>query len=376
MHRTTPLLAAICAALLAAPASAASRLVIKGAGFGHGVGLSQYGAYGYAKRGTGYKDIVAHYYTGTELARLSDDPDVRVLLQRSATSFSGATNASGRRLDPGTTYYVSPTGIGQVALKSSTGKTLKTYTSPLRVTGDDPIRLNGRSENGLTSTTYRGRLEFVNSATGFFVVNVLGLEDYVSGVVSAESPASWPADALKAQAVVARTYAVTTGGGTIYDQLADTRSQMYYGVKGEYPSTEAAVDATRGQVVTYGGEPVVTYFFSTSGGRTEDVENSFIGSEPQPWLKSVEDPYDTESPKHRWGPYTYTLAQAGAKLSGYVKGRFKSIRVVKRGKSPRVVYADVIGTGGKTRVTGPTLRARFGLYDTWATFKIVRSSRR
>jgi stage II sporulation protein D len=145
-------------------------------------------------------------------------------------------------------------------------------------------------------------------------------------------------------------------------------------VGGEVASTEAAVDATRGQVVTYDGKPVVTYFFSTSGGRTEDVENSFIGSPAKPWLKSVEDPYDDASPRHRWGPYRMTMSRAAAKLGSYVKGTFRGIDVVKRGESPRVVYADVVGSRGRMRVTGPQLRAIFGLFDTWATFNVITAS--
>jgi len=193
-------------------------------------------------------------------------------------------------------------------------------------------------------------------------------------VVGAESPSSWPADALRAQAVAARTYALTTGGGANFDQYADTRSQMYVGVGGEVASTEAAVADTRGQIVTYDGKPVVTYFFSTSGGRTEDVENSFIGSPAKPWLRSVADPYDNESPRHRWGPYRYTMAQAAAKLGSYVKGTFRGIDVTRRGESPRVVYADVVGSKGRTRVTGPQLRSIFGLFDTWATFNVISAS--
>ena len=355
-----------------AVAPAATTFVIRGAGYGHGVGMSQYGTYGFAKRGRAYDEILAHYYTGTELSKLASDPKVRVLLQQgSSFSFSGATRASGRRLSAATTYHAVRTGFGRVQLKSPAGRVLKTFDTPMRVTGPSGVVLNGTSENGITGGRYRGVMLFQDTAVGFQAVNSVGLEDYVSGVVSAESPASWPLEALKAQAVAARTYAITTGGGTNFDQYADTRSQMYVGVGGEYESTEAAVDATRGEIVTYDGEPVVTYFFSTSGGRTENVENSFIGSDPKPWLKSVEDPYDTESPKHRWGPLRYSMSAAAAKLSGYVKGTFRGISVVQRGESPRIVYADVVGTGGRTRVTGPTLRARFGLDDTWATFNVI-----
>jgi len=118
----------------------------------------------------------------------------------------------------------------------------------------------------------------------------------------------------------------------------------------------------------------VTYFFSTSGGRTENVENSFGGA-PQPWLRSVEDPYDDASPRHRWGPIRMTLGEARRKLGGLVKGSFRGIKVVKRGASPRVVAADIVGTGGRTRVSGATLRARFGLYDTWSYFTSIAARR-
>jgi len=196
----------------------------------------------------------------------------------------------------------------------------------------------------------------------------------VRGVVSGESPSGWPVEALKAQAVAARTYAITShAGGGVFDQYADTRSQVYRGVAGETPATDAAVQATQAQVVTYGGQPVTTYFFSTSGGETEDVENSFVGSQPKPWLKAVDDPFDSVSPKHRWGPFRYTAKQVQSKLRRYLRGRFKRIRVVQRGVSPRVVRAQVVGTAGVTDVTGPQLRSAFGLFDTWAFFTSVTS---
>jgi stage II sporulation protein D len=125
--------------------------------------------------------------------------------------------------------------------------------------------------------------------------------------------------------------------------------------------------------VTFGGQPVTTYFFSTSGGETEDVENVFVGSDPKPWLKAVEDPFDGVSPKHRWGPYRFTASQVQRKLRRYLRGSFRRIRVVQRGVSPRVVRAQVVGTRGVTDVTGPQLRSAFGLFDTWAYFSSVTS---
>ena len=212
-------------------------------------------------------------------------------------------------------------------------------------------------------------LEVSPAPSGLMAVNALDLENYVRGVVPAEIPATWPAEALKAQALAARTYALTTRKPvTGFDQYADTRSQVYRGVSAEKPTSDAAIAATAGEVVTYQGNPVVTYFFSTSGGRTENVENSFIGSPAQPWLRSVDDPYDDVSPRHRWGPYRWSASTVSRKLGSLVKGSFRSIRVTQRGASPRVVDATIVGTGGTTKITGPQLRSRLGLFDTWVYF--------
>jgi stage II sporulation protein D len=201
------------------------------------------------------------------------------------------------------------------------------------------------------------------------------LDAYVQGVVPVESPASWPLEALKAQAVAARTYAITsTKGGTGFEHYPDTRSQVYGGIGVEQASTNQAVAETARQVVTYQGRPVTTYFFSTSGGRTEDNENSF-GGPPQPWLRSVEDPYDDVSPRHRWR-VQMSMGSAAARLSGLVKGAFRGVKVIRRGASPRVVAADVVGSRGKTRVTGATLRARLGLYDTWGYYTAIATKKK
>ena len=361
----------------AATAHGAARFTIRGAGFGHGVGMSQYGAMGAAREGWDYRRILAHYYSGTTLGSLNAPRDVRVLLQsvRGSAAFSGANAGGGRELSPARTYYASARAGGRVALRSASGRTLATVAAPLRVTGPAPLVLRGRAANGRTNGTYRGALEFrPGTFGGINAINALELEQYVQGVIPVEVPASWPAEALNAQAVTARTYAVTTSrAGDGFEHYPDTRSQVYGGAGVETPATNAATQATRGQLVTYQGTPVVTYFFSTSGGRTESVENTPLGTEPKPWLTSVEDPYDNVSPRHRWGPIRMSLATAGARLGGLVKGRFRGVRVVRRGVSPRIVAADVIGSRGRTRVPGATLRARFGLFDTWAYFTAIRS---
>src|SRR3954447_10260886 len=371
MRRTA--LAAMLVLALPASAHAASTFTIRGAGFGHGVGMSQYGALGYAQHGAGYADILSHYYAGTTLGTAPSDAVVRVLLQSPRiASFTGASHAGTRTLHPNKTYQAASTLGGQVVLRSSSGRRLATYSAPMTVTGPGPLKLNGNASNGLRGGTYRGWLEFRPSTVGgVLAINAIGLEQYVAGVVSAESPSSWPAAALQAQAVAARTYAITTsaGGAQGFTQYADTRSQMYKGVAAEGPSTNEAVNATRGRIVTYGGKPVTTYFFSTSGGKTEDVENS-LGGPPRPWLRSVDDPYDTVSPYHRW-TVRMSMRAASRRLGGLVQGSFRGIEVVQRGASPRVVRAQVVGSDGRTNVTGHDLRRRLGLRDTWASFTAI-----
>jgi stage II sporulation protein D len=167
----------------------------------------------------------------------------------------------------------------------------------------------------------------------------------------------------------------TSKNGDGFDQYADTRSQVYNGISGETAATDEAVAATTGEVVVFDGKPIVTYYFSTSGGRTENVENVFLGADPAPYLRSVEDPYDAASPRHRW-VRRMSLRSAQRRLGGLVKGRLRRIKVLRRGLSPRVVRAQIVGSRGRTNVSGPTLRSKLGLYDTWARFTVITAGAR
>src|SRR3954452_3763141 len=345
---TRTLLATLMLALLAASPAAAkpkATFTIRGAGFGHGVGMSQYGALGYAEHGWNAASILAHYYTGTALGTTDPAAKVRVLLSTASKArITGASQPGARRLDPATTYTVKRHGVSQLDLFAG-GKRVTTFTAPLQVAGAGGVTTLGGHG------AYRGVLEFTPGVfSGLTVIDSVTLDDYVQGVVPAESPATWPLEALKAQAIAARTYAITTSRGADFDQYADTRSQVYRGVSVETPASNQAVTETRGQVVTYQGRPITTYFFSTSGGKTEDVENSFAGAAPEPYLVSVDDPYDNVSPRPRWKPVTMSLASAGRKLRGLVQGSFRGIRVTRRGDSPRIVSADVLGARGATTV--------------------------
>ena len=364
------------AALLApAAAQAATIHVVRGAGFGHGVGMSQYGAWGFAQKGLSFDRILAHYYRGTELSKAPGRP-VRVLLQAShgQVRFRGAGRASGgRRLDPRVTYVVRRAAGGRLSLTGA-GRRVGTFAAPLRVSqAAAPMRLMGRALNGISGGTYRGSFELhPGAAGGVTAVNSLALDSYVQGVVAGEMPSSWGFAALRAQAVTARTYALATRKlEGVFDQYPDQRSQVYRGVTGETGRTNIAVRETAGTILTHEGLPAVTYYFSTSGGRTENVELSFLNSEPKPWLKSVEDPYDDISPRHRWR-FRFTSSRLGARLGA--PGRFRKIRVIQRGRSPRIVRARVYGSRGTRELTGGQIRARLKLHDTWAYFTKVSTA--
>jgi SpoIID/LytB domain protein len=205
-------------------------------------------------------------------------------------------------------------------------------------------------------------------------VRKVPLERYVRGVVSAEMPSNWPLPALEAQAIASRTFALTAhAGGSRFDVYSDTRSQVYLGIAAETATTNAAVSATAGQIVLYAGRPATTYFFASSGGMTENVENVFLGAQSQPWLQGVEDPYST-GPAFSW-KIAISFTAAAARLKGLVKGGFRGIEVLKRGVSPRIVSAEVLGSAGATPLSGGELAERLGLTATWAYFGVQTGRR-
>jgi stage II sporulation protein D len=363
---STKAAALACAALLACAlcpsATAAAPWQVTGHGFGHGVGMSQYGAYGYALHGRDYRFILAHYYEGTTIGT-APSSHVRVLLTiaRGDVTFKKASSACGRRLNRRKAYRAQLSADG-VLLISDAGRRLANCGGKLRAKGQGRIRVRG---NG----AYRGSLIVLPSSGGgsLNVVNALSLDRYVQGVIAGEMPSSWPLDALKVQAVAARSYAVASEvDGHGFDLYDDTRSQVYDGISGETGVTNRAARATKHQVVLYNGEVATTYYSASSGGMTENVEYGF-GGDPVPYLRSVDDPYDTTSPLHTWRR-TFSQRQMQSRLGGYVKGRLRDIQITKTGVSPRIVTANVVGSGGVTRVTGSELESALGLYSTWMSF--------
>lgn len=365
-------LALAAALLLPAGAWAGQQLVIVGAGDGHGVGMSQTGAEGLALHGFGAAQILSHYYTGTTIGRIAPGRSVSVLLQSGLDGavFTGATSAGSRPLGTGAVYLATADGTDEIALEDQHGHLLAHLPAPLFISGPAPLTLDGAAQNGVVDGRYRGRLELVVDGHSIEVIDVVGIEQYLRGVVGAESPPNWPVAELQAQAIAARSFAVAAQPQRGFDLYATTASQVYDGVAAETPQTDAAVAATRGEVVTYAGQPIEAYYFASSGGETEDIQNAFAGAAPEPYLQAVLDPFDTS----RFGPITMTLQQAAAKLRGLLDGTLRAIDVLRRGVSPRIVTAEIVGSSGTTTVSGSQLAAALGLPSTWACFTVTASS--
>jgi stage II sporulation protein D len=340
--------------------------VVSGRGWGHGVGMSQYGAYGMASAGYEYDEILAHYYTGTDVGR-AGQKQVRVLLAegRRALVFSSpgpytAVDAAGEtfRLTAGPLALVP-----RLVLPTPKGPVRPASPLLLRPGKGGPLSLDGRP--------YRGQLEIVSEKGFLRVVNVVPLESYLQGVVAGEVPHGWPAEVLKAQAVAARSYALATRvEGKPFDLYSDTRSQVYLGVAGEKPRTSEAVRATAGEVVLFGGEVATTYYFSTSGGKTASAADVFGFTVP--YLVSRPDPWDRASPHHRWGPLVFGARTLQSKLGIDARvldaagvptpsGRLRSLRV----ETP----------DGPTTVPPGVLRTGLGLRSTWITVGVLRLDR-
>ena len=318
--------------------------------------MSQYGARGYARAGWGYERILAHYYRGTEL-RVLPPRRVRVLLaERLPAVTIGSTkpfrvvDARGkvRKLKPGVQNLVA-------------GKLAK-LRFPLRYEpGAAPLTLDG--------SAYRGALIVHRDARTLMVVNKLPLDRYLRGVVPWEMPDDWHPEALRAQAVVARSYALATlKPGTRFDAYADTRSQVYGGVAAEAMSTNLAIGSTAGRVLVWNGQVATTFYHSTSGGKTAAVSEVWPRATAAPYLVSVPDPYDTLSKHHRWGPILLTPAEVGKKLGlGPVQDLLAT-----RGPSGRVAELTLKLRSGTRTMLSQDFRRALDLRSTWFSVRVLQ----
>ena len=292
------------AAVPAATATSQTTFTLVGRGWGHGIGMCQWGAYGYALHGWTYEQIIAHYYTGVKLGHIADD-SIRVMLNEglgsvkisSGSAYTVVGGGKPKTLPGGATATV--TWSGSAYRVSAGGKSYSLSAPVLFTPGNGQLKLKNKNQVGYAGH-YKGTLRVIHYTAGLMVVNRLPLDQYVCGVLPDEVSPSWPLEALKAQAVAARSYAARALGGTgPFDVYCTVRSQVYVGTDQWAATTTKAVDQTAGVVPLYGGKPIVAYYFSTSGGHTENIENVW-GTSPVPYLKGVVDKYDYYSPYHIW----------------------------------------------------------------------------
>ena len=361
----TGLVLALAASALAGPrapapvkpaAVTATTFLVSGRGWGHGVGMSQYGALGYANEGWTYDQILAHFYVGTQLGS-APVARVRVLVAEAKGAIKLRSTVPFRVRDVfGKTY---PLAAGELVLGPKLSVTVN--GAPTELVG--PLLFLPGTEPLELDRPYRGQIEVAVTGQKLSAINVVGLEQYLQGVVPQEMPSAWPDEALKAQAVAARSYALSHRlSGMTFDLYADVRSQVYGGIAGENDRTTAAVQATKGEVLLWEGKPIDALFHSTSGGKTLAALEVF--GKPVPYLVSVDDPHSDLSPVNRWGPtpVSETTIRKGLKF----RTPLTSLRLT-RGPSGRVVSVDVVTAAGSSQVTGAALRSAAGLRSTWIT---------
>ena len=338
--------------------------VVNGRGWGHGIGLAQYGANGFAKRGSTYPQILAHYYPGTRLSS-ANVARVRVLLRDGATRLQLASKAEFHVDDAsGESYELS---AGSLALGSGLKVKVDPAKPPKTLRGPLTFR-PGASSLKLGDRSYRGRIEVSVVDGKLRAINDVGLEAYLFGVVPSEMPHHWHAEALKAQAVVARSYALTHRRSGPFDLYPDQRSQVYLGIDHEKPSTTAAVRATARKVVSYRGKIAETFFFSSSGGRTATITDVWPTAKPLPYLVSIDDPYDVDSPYHRWGPLVYSATSLARTLRA--PGRLLDVQATPNA-SGRVSTLVAIGAKGNREVDGNGVRRALGLRSTYFSVGVL-----
>lgn len=221
---------------------------------------------------------------------------------------------------------------------------------------------------------YRGLLEIRHQPgkPGFNVINTLPLEEYLYGVVPREISPSWPMEAIKAQAVAARSYAFANTGKHQeqgFEVCATSHCQVYGGRDSESEQTTQAVNATRGMMVTYAETVISAFFHASSGGHTEDSEN--IWGEPYPYLRGVPD-FDQRSPHSRWerrvnsGKLNELLRAAGYKVGTVTAIELSPLQkqpvsIADRGISGRVKKLKLVGTEGSVSLSGTKLSSLLGL---------------
>ena len=363
-----------------------------GRGYGHGVGMSQYGARGRALAGETSAQILAAYFEGSKPATTNPSQTVRVLLlagyaavQSAPLSIhgrggswtidgvAGAFPANGSLRAWRTTAKVDgvATTTWRLRVLAADGKTsLYTgkATNPVIVrpaTAATHLQLDAKPA---ASDTYRGSFKVVLKASSASVVDRVGLDNYLRGVVPVEMPASWPVEALRAQAVAARSYAVRRlhPGRGAFDVYDDTRSQVYRGFEAEKAKTNKVIDDAPGAILKSGKQVVNAFFHSSDGGATENNEYAFVGStgavtsSPVKYLRGIADrgangvAFDAAAPYYHWSTTSLTRAQLSAIFRKDARtnvGDVARLDLTHRGVSGRLYQVTLYGSGGSKTVS-------------------------
>lgn len=353
-------------------------LTLQGRGYGHGRGLSQYGAQGAAsKHGKNYRQILRFYYPGLKVGRAGGQ--LRVLISGDTSDDVVVRHAAGlrfRQVAGGRTWKLGRKGAQQwritavggrsrLSVRDGGWRTVRTVRGEAEfISAGKPLRLVTPSG----THAYAGALRSSKVSGGRATVNVLSLEAYLRGVVPLEVPALWHPQAVRSQAVAARTYAAFERAANKNDpyHLCDTSScQVYGGVGQSHPASDKAIRATRRQVLrTKGGAVAFSQFSASNGGWS--VKGSFG------YLRARKDPWD------RWSGNPYRNWKHGVSAAVIQNvypgiGNFQRVRILKRDGNGawggRVVSLRVIGSAGSTTVSGDAFRIAFGLRSTW--FRVV-----
>ncbi|HEX6916920.1 MAG TPA: SpoIID/LytB domain-containing protein [Phycicoccus sp.] len=373
---------------LAAPAGAATSpdpdVTITGRGFGHGVGMSQWGAYGAAVQGLTWQQIGAFYYPGTTPQDGYAGRAIRVQLAAMRGAPMAVRPATGLMVDTGgctevlpvaadtTQWRVSRSAAGWALERLSTsaaGWVAQASACPVQAAPTVTLRTTNHASTAEVTLVlpsgaakaYRGWVTAVPyGATSLDTVNTVMLEHYLYSVVPSEMPAGWAAQALAAQAVAARTYAAARfGSGAAWDICDTTACQVYSGRAAEVAATTAAVDASSGVVLTWGGNPITAMFSASNGGQTAAANAPYLVSKPDPYEAAV------PNPNASW---RVRIAASRIESAWPGVGTFREMVVHRDGNGRwggRATSIDLVGTGGTVVVTGSQFQSKFGLRSTY-----------
>jgi stage II sporulation protein D len=358
---------------------------VSGAGYGHGIGMSQYGAYGAATLGKTWQQMMGFYYPGTTVTSRDPGRTIRVQITADNDNDLQVYPSAGLRLNDRASGRTYPLPVGAKytrwrTVRTSTGYGLRylnpsgtwvAITPPLSPTAiwtyENTAKMIKIRLPGGVRQELRSQVSLIRSGGGAITTNRLTMEDYLRSVVPSEMPTSWPAQAVQAQAVAARTFAARlqsqTGAGAFFDVCDTVACQVYRGFATttagirtvhETAAGSAAVQATSGKILSHAGQIALTQFSSSNGGHSAPGSLPYLTAQPDPW--------DGVAKSQSW---SVALTTAMVKQAYPTLGTIRQLQVLSRdgfGRfGGRVTSIKIIGSTGASTVTGPAFRFALGL---------------